>query len=336
MTPATFAAQLSALSTAPAVAYTQRSGFIESVHHGIVAITGPDGQLRLGRGEVDAPMFPRSANKPMQAVAMLRHGLDLEPELIALASASHSGEPFHLDGARRILAGAGLSEADLQNTPDLPIDPAVRNQWIREGRSETSIAQNCSGKHAAMLATCVANDWPIDTYRDPEHPLQRAMADTLADLAGEPVTAQGIDGCGAPVMALSTAGVARAFGRLATADPESAEGRVTAAVSANPEWIAGTDRDVTALIRGVQGSIAKDGAEAVYAIGLPDGTGIALKIADGGQRARPVVAAAALRWLGYGDNSADDEPVRQALSALEAAPILGHGEPVGAVYAIEL
>lgn len=331
--PSPTTSPIQALATAPVLAAVERSGFVESVHHGILAVTGSSGQVLLSRGPIDEPIFPRSSNKPVQTVAMLRNGLNLEPELISLASASHSGEPFHLDGVRRILAAAGLSEADLQNTPDLPHDPTERSRWIAEGRPASSLAQNCSGKHAAMLATCVVNDWDLGSYRDPEHPLQRAMAQTLADLAGEPVAAIGVDGCGAPVMAISTAGVARAFSTLAVADPDSPEGRVASAIRAHPEWIAGTTRDVTALISGIPGAIAKDGAESVYAIGLADGTGIAVKITDGGQRARPVVAAAVLRHLGLLD-TAETTSVAEAIGTLEAQPVLGHGEPVGAVRAV--
>ncbi|GAA1146059.1 asparaginase [Ornithinicoccus hortensis] len=315
----------SPLQSAPVLAHVVRSGFVESVHHGVVAGTAPDGSVELARGPVDVPIFPRSSNKPMQAVGMLRSGLDLDGELLALAAASHSGEPFHLEGAQRILAGAGLTEADLQNTPDRPIDEAERERWIAEGRGPTSLAQNCSGKHSAMLATCVAAGWDTATYRDPEHPLQQAIGEALADLAGEEVAATGVDGCGAPVMAISTAGLARAFGRLAAADASTPEGRVAAAIRDNPQWLGGTHRDVTALIRGVPGLIAKDGAEAVYAVGLPDGRGLAVKITDGNQRARTVVTAAALRQLGL--------TAYEVLAELEASPVLGHGDPVGAVVA---
>lgn len=312
------------LHTAPVVAEVDRSGFVESVHHGVVAVTGPDGALELSLGPVGAPIFPRSSNKPMQTIAMVRHGLELPDHLLALASASHNGEQIHLDGVREILDGAGLDVAALQNTPDRPILEAERERWIRDGMPAAPIAQNCSGKHAAMLATCVVNGWDTATYRDPEHPLQVAMAQTLADLAGESVAATGIDGCGAPVLAISTAGLARSFGRVAAAGADTPEGRVATAIRTHPEFLGGTDRDVTALIRGVPGLIAKDGAEAVYAIGLADGRGLAVKITDGTQRARTVVARAALQSIG----------VTEDLDMLVPAPVLGHGEPVGQITAV--
>ena len=124
-------------------------------------------------------MLPRSCNKPLQALGMLEAGLDLDGELLALACASHSGEPFHVEGVRRILAGAGLDEDALQTPPDYPLDDEAREELIRRGERKAPILMNCSGKHAAMLATCVANGWPTATYLDPDHPLQQAIAGDL-------------------------------------------------------------------------------------------------------------------------------------------------------------
>jgi L-asparaginase II len=307
------------------VAHVVRSGFVESVHHGSVVALDAQGSILLTVGDVAGPIFPRSSSKPIQALAMLRAGLDLDGELLALAAGSHSGESFHLEGVRRILAGAGLSEQDLQNTPDLPYDELERTAWIASGRGATSLAQNCSGKHAAMLATCVAAGWDTATYLEPKHQLQLLVAQTLIELSGEPAAASGVDGCGAPVMAVSLTGLARVFSRFATAPEGTDEARVAAAIRAYPQWLGGTGREVTALIRGVPGLIAKDGAESVYAVGLADGRGVALKIADGAQRARPVVMAAALRRLGID---------AEVLDELAHAPVLGHGEPVGSVEAV--
>jgi len=313
------------LYDAPVVAHVIRSGFVESVHHGSVVALDVNGSTLLSVGDVTGPIFPRSCSKPIQALAMLRAGLGLDGELLALAAGSHSGESFHVAGVQRILAGAGLSERDLQNTPDLPYDAVERDAWIASGRGPSSLAQNCSGKHSAMLATCAAAGWDTSTYLEPSHPLQQLMAQTLAELSGEPVTAIGVDGCGAPVMAVSLTGLARAFSLLAAAPGGTDEARVAAALRAYPQWAGGTGRDVTSLIRGVPGLIAKDGAESVYAVGLADGRAVALKIADGGQRARPVVMAAALRRLGV-DAAVLDE--------LACAPVLGHGQQVGSIVAV--
>jgi L-asparaginase II len=314
-----------ALTAAPVVAHVVRGGFVESLHHGTAVVTAPDGTVQLEVGDASGAVFPRSSSKPLQALGMLRSGLRLDGRLLALACASHSGEDFHLTAAREILGAAGLSEQDLQNTPDYPLDEAARITWVSAGRPRQSIAQNCSGKHAAMLATCVANGWDLTTYRDPGHPLQEAIRDTVADLTGSPVEAVAVDGCGAPIHAVPLVGVARAFGRIARAS-EGFEARVAAAIKAHPEYLGGTTRDVTALVRGVPGLVAKDGAEAVYAAGLADGRGVAVKIADGGARARGVVLAALLRRVGVTDPG--------ALSALEEQPVLGHGQPVGSVVAV--
>ncbi|MGL5817318.1 MAG: asparaginase [Phycicoccus sp.] len=314
-----------ALGEAPVVAQVLRGGVVESVHRASIAVTGADGALVESWGEVTDPVLPRSSNKPLQAVAMLRSGLSLPPHLLALACASHSGEPFHLDGVREMLAAAGLDEADLQNTPDLPYDEHEREAWLAAGHVARPLAQNCSGKHAAMLATCRVNGWPTDTYRHADHPLQRSIASTIAELAVEPVASWSVDGCGAPVFAISLAGLAQAFGRIAAAAPGTLEATVAHAMRAHPDHLGGTRRDVTALVRGTDGAIAKDGAEGMYAVGLADGRGVALKIADGAQRPRPVVMAALLRRLGV---------VSSAYDRMADAPVLGHGEPVGRVVAV--
>ena len=313
------------LDAAPVLAQAIRGGFVESAHRASVAVTAADGSVELELGSATDPVFPRSSNKPIQALAMVRNGLDVAPHHLALVSASHSGEDFHLKAVREILDGAGLTVADLQNTPDYPVDEQAKLAWVRAGHDKESLAQNCSGKHSGMLATCVAAGWDHTAYLDLDHPLQRACDATLAELAGEPVAATAIDGCGAPVMAISLAGLARAFGRIASAAPGTDEARVADAIRSHPEFLGGSRRDVTTLIQRTPGAIAKDGAEAVYAVGLADGRGIALKVADGGQRARTVILAAVLRRLGVETD---------ALEALEDAPILGQGEPVGSVVAV--
>lgn len=314
-----------ALAEAPILAHVVRSGVVESVHRGTVVVTGSDGTVETAWGEPTGLVFPRSASKPLQTVAMVTAGLDLPPHLLALACSSHPGEPYHLDGVRDILASAGLGEHDLQNTPAYPLDERERDDWVRAGRPPSSLGQNCSGKHAAMLATAVTCGWDPGTYRQPDHPLQRLVTDTVERLTGERVAATAVDGCGAPLHLLSIAGLALAFGRLAAAPPHTSEARVAAAMRAHPEYLGGTGRDVTDVVRSVPGLLAKDGAEAVYAVGLADGRGVALKIADGSMRALPVVLAAVLRRLGAGSD--------ELLARLEDAPVLGHGRPVGAIVA---
>lgn len=305
----------------PIVVEVVRNGTIESVHHGRVAVTGPDGALSHELGAVFAPMYPRSSSKPMQAVGMVRAGLDLPPDLLALVCASHSGEPFHVDAVRRILGGAGLSEADLQTPPDWPVDEQAAHDVIRAGGDKVPITMNCSGKHAGMLATAKLNGWPTDTYRDPDHPVQLAILQTIDDLAGEQAGLLAVDGCGAPLFAISLAGLARAFGRIAAAT-DGAEGAVAAAIRSHPHNVSGTRRDELALHRAIPGLVGKAGAEAVYAVGLPDGTGIAVKISDGSPRARSAAMAATLQKLGYEHPTLDEQA---------AIPVLGHGDPVGSI-----
>ncbi len=307
--------------TDPVVVEVVRGGLVESVHRARAVVTDPDGTVRFGFGDYAAPMFPRSATKPMQAVAMLECGLDLDGPLLALAAASHAGEPFHIEGVREILAGAGLREADLQNTPDFPLDEASRTDWIRAGRGAAPIAQNCSGKHAAMLRTCVRAGWDTRAYRDPDHPLHRHIRTVVGRFAGEEPVGPSVDGCGAPVFGSTLAGLARSYGAIAasTSGPAAA---VAQAYRENPAYPSGSRRDERLLMESVPGLVCKGGAEAVLAGGLPDGTGIALKMADGMGRGRTELFVSLLRRLGI------DAP---GLEPLATSPVLGHGEPVGVV-----
>ena len=309
----------------PVVAHVVRSGFVEAQHRGAVVAVDPAGAVLFAYGDTTSPIFPRSCNKPLQATAMVRLGLDLPPDLLALACASHSGESVHLAGVRRILGDAGLDEHALQTPPDWPLDDAAREEAIRSGRQRSSLQMNCSGKHAAMLATCVLRGWDSAGYTDPAHPLQRAIASTFAELCREPVAASGVDGCGAPLLATSLLGLARGLGQVQTAAPGTAEARVADAIRAFPENVSGSTRDEARLLRALPGAIGKAGAEACYAVSVPDGRTVALKIDDGGARARPVLMAAALQALGV------DHPV---LDDLVVGPVLGGGRRVGEVRAV--
>lgn len=285
-------------SANPVLAEVVRSGFAESWHRGAVAVLAADGSLVLSAGDVTGPMFPRSSNKPMQAAGMLRRGLSLDGELLALTTASHSGEDFHVDGVRKVLASAGLAESDLRCPPSWPLDEATAHRLIKSGEGPSRIRMNCSGKHAAMLNTCVVNGWSTADYLSPEHPLQVALRDTVAGLAGEQVTHTGVDGCGAPLFAISLTGLARAFRALALADPGTPERRVADAMLAHPAWVSGTSADGSKLMSAIPGLILKSGAEGVDAFALPDGRAAAVKLDDGAMRARAPVTAAILRHLG--------------------------------------
>ncbi len=305
----------------PILVEVVRNGFVESVHRGRVAVTGPDGRLLTSVGADFAPMYPRSASKPLQAVGMLRAGLDLDAEQLAVTCASHSGEAIHQVAVRAILAASGLDESALQTPPDWPLDDTAREAVIRNGGTRTPLAMNCSGKHAGMLRTTVLNSGDITTYRDPDHPTQLAIVSAIDDLAHEQAHEVTIDGCGAPLYALSLYGLARAFGRLAiSTDP--LEQRVATAIRQHPEYVSGTTRDELALHRAIPGLIAKAGAEAVYAVGLPDGRGVAIKISDGTPRARVAAMAGVLQRLGFAHEVLDEQA---------AVPVLGHGARVGEI-----
>jgi L-asparaginase II len=304
------------------VAQVWRNDLAESTHHGSVVGLDSDGSIAFTVGQPDALMYPRSSAKPLQGLGMVRNGLGLTGELLALGCASHPGEVFHIDGVRRILAGAGLTPGDLQCTPDLPQHEESRRALLLAGVKPAPLYMNCSGKHSAMLATCVHNGWPTATYREPGHPLQVAIRATIAELAGEAVGSTGVDGCGAPLFGISLTGLARAFRAVAIAADGSAGHRIRAAMSTYPEWVGGTGSEVARLMRALPGAVAKDGAEGVHAVGLPDGRAVTLKIADGAGRARSVVMVAALRRLGV---------TAPGLDELAEVPVLGHGEPVGAI-----
>ena len=329
--------------TAGPLARVVRGDLVESVHLGHLVVVGPDGVVRFVVGDPAGTIWPRSSLKPVQAVAMLRAGLEVDEAGLALACASHSGTDAHLAVVRGVLAGVGLTEADLQNTTDLPLDPAAALAWQQAGRPASSITQNCSGKHAAMLATCVAAGWDPATYRDPGHPLQQAIRATVADLTGVPVDHVTVDGCGAPLLSTTVLGLARAFGRIAAAGasqlgpgPAAHEARVARAMAARPELVGGPGRDVTAFMVAVPGLIAKDGAEGVYAAGLADGSALAFKVADGSARPRAAVLAAALAIAlrPAVDAGGLDPRVVDAVRAVGRTPVLGHGRPVGAVTAM--
>ncbi|MGW8066488.1 asparaginase [Streptomyces ziwulingensis] len=308
----------------PVLAEVVRSGFVEGRHRGSLVLLDADGAVELALGDVTAPVFPRSSNKPMQAAGVLRAGLGLSGERLALAAASHAGEPFHRDLVRRMLDEYGLEPALLQCPPDLPLDPEERDARLASGAVPDRITMNCSGKHTVMLAVCAQRGWPLESYLDPEHPLQRIIHEVVEEAAGEPVAAVGTDGCGAPLMAVGLTGLARAFRSFVGAEPGTAERRVADAMRAHPEYVAGTRRADTWLMREVPGALSKMGAEAVQAVALPDGRALAFKVEDGSTRALGPVLARALTLLGV------KEPV---VDRIGRAPLLGGGREVGEVRA---
>ena len=275
-----------------------RGALVESVHAGALAVVRAGGEVVASVGDVAAPVFPRSAIKPLQALPFVESGaVDRfgfgAPE-IALACGSHSGARAHVAGVTAILARAGLSATALGCGAHEPMDAATAREMIRSGTSPSPLNHNCSGKHAAMLATAVHLAEPTEGYWRPEHPVQQRIRRALEDMTGCALGAdvRGIDGCSVPNWAIPLAGLARAFARLATGDglaPERAGAgrRIVQACWAYPELVAGAGRLDTAVLGRLGGQVlVKSGAEGVYCGALPEqGLGFALKIDDGAKRA---------------------------------------------------
>ena len=283
------------MSTDALLAEYVRDGVVESTHRGYLLALNSDGSIHRQLGDVDALVFPRSTIKSIQASAMVRHGLDLEPRLLALAASSHSGAQIHLDGVREILKLAGLDESALQCSLDRPLGEAEKKEW--GDRDPSRITMNCSGKHAAMLLTCVKNGWPIENYLDPSHPLQVACKAELEALAGESITLTSTDGCGAPLFLLTVAGLARSI-RAITISTDPIHQRVVDACRTHPLMVAGVGRLTTEMMQNVPGLFMKDGAEAVEIASLADGRTFVFKVSDGALRPFRTLTHACLKSFG--------------------------------------
>ncbi|MBP3978105.1 asparaginase [Microbacterium sp. BLY] len=313
------------------LAVVERSGFIESRHAGVAVVLSPEGEVIARHGNADALILPRSSLKPLQAVACLTAGAVLEGEQLALSTASHSGTDRHAEVVREILTAGGLNEDDLGCPPAWPSDSATRDEMVREHGQEARVRMNCSGKHAAMLRACIATGWPTEGYLDPAHPLQAHIRDVIERLTGEKMAHTAIDGCGAPVYALTLTGLARAIHRIGTASERSpfalhrVAGSLVKAVRENPWTIDGPGRPDTIAIERL-GVFAKGGAEGVMVMVAPNGTTVALKMLDGSGRASAIVAALLLARAG-GLADADVAALADALPLT----VLGGGAAVGAI-----
>lgn len=302
-----------------------RSGVVESVHVGHAVITDADGFVVHSWGDPAFPVLPRSANKPFQATAMVDVGLDLPPALLALACASHAAEPMHIEGVGAILAMAGLEESSLGTPAEWPLDMEVRESWLLARRAPAPVAMNCSGKHAAMLVTTAGRGWSLPDYLSPDHRLQMEILDRFAVWTGAEPWTVAVDGCGAPLLGTTLAGLARGIatlGKEATADDSSPAGQVLAAMTSFPEMVGGERMAVTSFMRQVPGLVAKNGAEGVHVGLLPSGAALALKVLDGSDRAQVAGFAGLLAAAGVDPAS---------LSGLIERPVLGGGRPVGTV-----
>ncbi|HYI51452.1 MAG TPA: asparaginase [Microbacterium sp.] len=324
--PQTFAA-----ADAVELAVVERSGFIESRHVGSAIVLDPDGTPVAALGDTVTQILPRSSLKPVQALACLTAGAPLDEERLALATASHAGTDRHVSVVRDILDAAALGQDALGCPPAWPSDQATRDVVVRESGEPTRIRMNCSGKHAAMLLTCVVNGWSTDGYLEPAHPLQVHIREVAERLVGERSATTAIDGCGAPVFAMSLAGLAKAIHRIGTSSERSpfalhrSAGALVRAVRENPWAIDGPGRADTVVIERL-GLFAKGGAEGVMVMVAPNGTTVALKMLDGSGRAATAVALRLLEREGA--LAASD--VADAMTKLSLS-VSGGGQVVGAI-----
>jgi L-asparaginase II len=306
-----------------------RSGLEESVHLGHVAVCDADGRLVAAVGDPHRPVFARSSMKPLQAsVSIRRIPAELTDDLVAIACGSHNAEQEHVRAVRRLLRAGGANEPMLRCPEAFP---SRTEDAIRVGKARR-IFYNCSGKHAAMLSACLGAGWPTETYLEPGHPLQREILQAVRRATGVPAPQLGVDGCGVPVHGLPLSAMATLFARLARPNRlgvlEPWASRAVAAMRAHPFLVAGTARTDTELMASVPGIVSKVGAEALHCAAVLDaGIGVAVKIADGGDRAAGPALVRALSELGA---IGESEIVR--LSAA-APPVLGGGRPVGEMVA---
>jgi len=299
------------------LAEVTRDDVVESQHRGHLVLLNADGTLKLSKGNPATLIYPRSSIKSIQASAMVRAGLELEPRLLALVASSHSGSQMHQSAALEILALGDLNESALLNTRDRPLGDEERREW--GSRPPTSLAQNCSGKHAGMLLTCVINKWPTHNYLDPAHPLQVLCRSELEQLASEEVSFTSVDGCGAPLFLISLIGLAEAIHQI-TISKDPIHRSVLKACRDFPEIVAGKDRLTTRKMMEVEGLFMKEGAEGVNVGSMPDGRTFAYKIEDGSSRAIGALVVAALKEFGIA-------------SPAENTPIYGGNKVVGAIRA---
>lgn len=307
-----------------------RSGLEESIHLGHVAVCDAEGRLVAHAGDPHRPVFARSAMKPLQAAVSLHAiGGGLPDDQVAVMCASHNGEPIHVRTVRRLLRTAGLGVSALRNPPGWPLDPESMANAGRPGR----VLHNCSGKHAGMVAACARAEWDREAYVEPGHPLQRRVLRAVLRGTGLPEVQVGADGCGVPVHGMPLRALATLFARLARPDRfgslAGAVARITAAMRAQPYLVAGRGRTDTAVMQASDGVLVKSGAEGLScAVVLETGLGVAVKIADGGERASGPALIRALAALG-----ALSEAQVAGLDRFARRPVTGGGRRVGDVVA---
>lgn len=315
------------------LAVVERNGFIESRHAGSAVVLSPEGEVMRALGDVATPIFPRSCLKPFQAVAVMTSGVTLRGEDAAIATASHSGTAAHVALVRRLLERESLPESALGCPPAAPSDQVAREQLIRTGGPRERVYMNCSGKHSAMLLACVANEWPLESYLELDHPLQKRVLDVIERFTGERPAATAIDGCGAPVHAISLGGLGRGIQKITTAAAGSPfalyreAAALTESVREHAWAVGGPGQPDTVAVERL-GVFAKIGAEGVMVMTAPDGTTVALKVLDGSARASTIIALRLLAQSGAIEHEAIDA-VQTELDLW----VMGGEQRVGAIRA---
>ena len=276
------------------LAKVTRGDLVESLHLGHLMVLNADGSTYLSKGSPELPIYPRSAVKSLQAAAMLKAGLIVKDYELALICASHSGAQNHIDLVTKILTSRDVSISELKNAVDKPLGEKEKIAWGEKPASQ--LAQNCSGKHAGMLITCQQNGWDIKSYLDLDHPLQVAIKNEIEELSGEKVSAVSLDGCGAPLFAISLVGLARAISNLVKSEDDIYQ-EIVLACTKYPELVAGDGRLTTRMMQAVPGLFMKEGAEGVQVCALRDGRVVAIKIIDGSWRpVAPIIMEIFSRW----------------------------------------
>ena len=280
--------------TGEVLAKVTRGDLVESLHLGHLIVLNADGSTYLSKGSPELPIYPRSAIKSLQAAAMLKAGLKVEENELAIICASHSGSQSHIDLVSKMLISRSISTSELKNAVDKPLGEKEKITWGDNAPSQ--LAQNCSGKHAGMLITCQQNGWDVNTYLDLNHPLQVAIKNEIEELSGEMVSAVSVDGCGAPLFAISLIGLAKAISNLVKSKEDSNQ-QIVSACTKYPELVAGDGRLTTRMMRTVPGLFMKEGAEGVQVCALSDGRVIAIKIIVGSWRpVAPIIMEIFNRW----------------------------------------
>lgn len=313
------------------LAIVTRDGFVESRHVGSAVVLAPDGEIIGSYGAPEALVYPRSALKPFISVAVMTSGLTLRGEDAAIATSSHTGTMMHVAKVKTLLSRVGLDERALQCPPSYPENADARVSVIRDKLPAQPIFHGCSGKHAGLLAACVTNDWPIDSYLNEDHPVQVKIREVLERLTGERPTALTTDGCGTPLYALSLVGLARGMQRIATSNAASPfalhreAGALGQAIRENPVIIRGPGEPESIAIERL-GVTSKLGFEGVQLMVAPNGTAVALKTLDGSLR--PGVPVAISLLAKHGGLSPED--VAETMP-LVSPMFIGGSRPVGSL-----